>query len=425
MAIGTDREILGSKKKERKTTAGRPTVDRELVIRNMKLTDVNGARRYTDKQLAAMAGCTTRTIRNIRTEALEKGLIDDANTDRGAIGIVEAELDAECIRAMGYSFHDWLITRFKRKSQANTVFNFTTRVWEQVWDKCSLVEMSEKNSRLADKNAMLFNQAFQDDRERMRRRIKQISFLYRFIGKEESRKRHLRLDNVKHPRSKRKLPEITDVGFGKQYEQIENLVAAELGEEARLMLRFKICTQMRTGDQKEERELYGLKHGSEGKSYIKFFNDRQFVGHIFAKRSEEWELIWLPYEVRKALIEHLAGINEGDHIWSIPVKALRQSFGRATKKVTGRRFILHDMRKISVTWLYCLRIPADVACMLNVGWLDISTAFAHYLDARKLLRGSFKDEYSANIPEWFKEGLDDFMGIDAALPTSSFNGRNF
>lgn len=422
--IGTDRDILGSKKKERKQGAGRPRVDEDLIIRNMKLVDANGVRRYTDRQLASMAGCSDRSIRRIRERAIAAGTLEPENADKKGLGIVEAELDAECIRAKGYSFKEWVLTRFKRPSSGNYVFNFTAKVWEQDWNKCSLVEFAGVEDSLADKCAMLFAQAYGEDRERMRRRIKQISYIFRFLGKEECRKRHLRLDNAKHPRSKRSVPEITDIQFGNKWNQIEDIVASKLGEEARLMIRFKVCSQMRTGDLKEGRELYGLVHGTEGQSYIKFFSEEQFIGHIFAKRSEEWELIWLPYEVRTALMKHLETIPEGDPIWSIPMASLRKVFGQATKQVTGRRMILHDMRKISVTWLYCLGVPADVACLLNVGWLDISTAFAHYLDARKLLRGSFKRDYSANIPDWFKEGLDDFKGEDANIPSSS-GGRRF
>lgn len=421
--IGTDREIHGSKKKSH-NGRGRPPIDRELILRNMKLVDSNGVRRYTDKQLASMAGCKPRSIRRLRVEFREAGLLEEVDQDKKGIGIIEAELDAECTRAMGYSFHDWLHTRFKNDSQAHTVFNFCSQVWEQTWDKCSLVEMSERGNNLADQCAMKFNEKYGDDRPRMRSRIKKISFLFRFLDIEGVRKKHMRLDNSKHPRSKRKVPEITNVNFGLQYQEIEDQVANEfetkygLGFEARLMLRFKICSQMRTGDIKDERELFGLIHGSQGKNYIKFLNDSQFVAHIFAKRSEEWDLIWLPAAVKDDMKKHLSTINEGDLIWKIDVTEMRNVFGKWTKKITGRRFILHDTRKISVTWLYCLGVPSEVACLLNVGWLDISTAFSHYLDAKKLLRGSFKEEYSSHIPEWFKEGLDDFIGQDAALPSS-------
>lgn len=419
MSKGTNKELLGSNKTTTESKGGRPAIDEDLILRNMKLTDNNGVRLYTDRQLASMAGCTARSIRRYRKKFLDAGLLDEIDQDKKGIGAIEAELDAECIRAMGHSFHDWLHTRYKRESSAHTTFNFCSKVWDQVWEKPSLVEFTKRQSNVADICSVKFLEAFGDDKKRIRTRISTISFLYRFLDRESVRKKHMRMDTAKHPKPTRRVSEISSIEFGLQYQEIEDMVCRKLGEEARLMLRFKIASQMRTGDLEDNRELFGLRHDSQGQNYIKFLNDDQYVGHIYAKRSEEWDLIWLPQWVKDHLKAHLENVPLGEPVWSVSKADLRRVFGAASKKVTGRRLILHDCRKISVTWLYVLGVPAEVACMINVGWLDVGTAFKHYLDAKRLLRGSFKEEYGANIPEWFKEGLDDFKGQDAFLPSSS------
>ena len=60
-------------------------------------------------------------------------------------------------------------------------------------------------------------------------------------------------------------------------------------------------------------------------------------------------------------------------------------------------------------------VPLEVAVNLNVGWKDTNTALSNYLDVKKVLRKSKRTAYRENIPEWFKEGLDDFTGFEAVI----------
>lgn len=434
MAEGTDKQILGSnsKKRERTHKAGRRAVDRSLVIRNMKLVDNLGLPLYTDKQLARMAGCTDRTIRNIRAEAIESGDLVAADELKKSMGMVEADFDAETERANGYTFSSWLTTRFSGSKEGawKPTFNFCSLCWEKIWDKCSLVEISDRNSQLADLMARKWVEAFQEDNDRMRNRLKKIRFIFRFLGRDEVNTKHLSMSNAKHPRSKRNVPEITTLEFGRKWTMIEQEIyneicvnpklTAEQADEAITLLRFKLTSQMRTGDKKRQKECWGLRKGSESKSYIFMESPDRFQAHIFAKQGEEWDLMWLPKEVRTRMFNHLKNIENGETLWSVSAATMNKYLRKASKKILGRELVLHDLRKIGPTWLYCLGISAEVIAFLNVGWKDLNTMFDHYLNAKKLLRGSYRLEYQSNIPDWYKDGLEEFMGFEAIVESEAF-----
>ena len=419
MDKGTNTERLGKTSKRRepskkKGKGGRPKVNRDLVIQYLKAKDSLGNNLYTRQQIAKMAKCDRKTVGRIYNEAVESGAIDPDEQTK-AIGIVEADFDAECQRAKGYSFYDWLTTRFDDESSATTVFNFSSLIWENLWDRCDLAQMRDDNLPLGDQMAIKFVTEFQEDKPRMRRRLKNIRFIFRFLGRQDICDQHLKMDNLKHPRPKRKLPEISSTQFPLIWNQIEDEVRARIGEEAVHDLRLKIVTQMRTGNKKAEREFYGIRKGTEAKSYLHMTSVDEYQFHVFAKKGEEWDVLWMPESVREALWEKYERTKFGESIARTPVQKLRDTFGDVTEEILGRRFILHDLRKISLTWLYVMGVPLEVATQMNVGWKDLSTAFDHYIDVKKILRKSIRAEYRENIPEWFKEGLDDFTHFEAVI----------
>jgi hypothetical protein len=67
------------------------------------------------------------------------------------------------------------------------------------------------------------------------------------------------------------------------------------------------------------------------------------------------------------------------------------------------------MRKISITWLFVMGVPLELAVMINVGWREMSTPQKHYLHMRTLLKKSDRRAYRENIPEWYKDGLDEYI----------------
>lgn len=70
--------------------------------------------------------------------------------------------------------------------------------------------------------------------------------------------------------------------------------------------------------------------------------------------------------------------------------------------------IPHDLRKTSITWLFVCGIPLELAVDINVGWKDLRPQKGHYLQTRDLLKKTARAEYSASIPDWYKEGLEEY-----------------
>ena len=418
MALGTNTEILGksSKFKEApKSRAGRPKINTEIVIRNIKLVDQIGNRRYTNAQIGRMMGCTSKTIGRIYRAALKSGAITEGDFNGTPIGVVEADFESECQRAKGLSFKDWLKTRFKSQSAAITYFNFCSKVWNQIFDSCNLVDLKDDDNPLADQMAVKFITVFGEDSKRMRARLKKIRFLFNFLGRGDINDRHLTMSDSKHPRPVRRIPEISQTNFGLLYNKCEDALVEKLGEESRLMLRLKICTQMRTGNLKDEREFYGITKGSEGRSYLTMVSPEEYQFHVYAKKGEAWNINWLPATVAEALFKKYETMEIGEQFATISKQRFVKVWRAVTKEIIGRELILHDLRKISLTWLYTMGVPVEVAVNLNVGWKDTNTALSNYLDVKRVLRSSVREAYRENIPEWFKEGLDDFTGFEAVI----------
>jgi hypothetical protein len=420
MSKGTNTEILGKPSKFTEVGqlgAGRPKINAEIVIKHLKMVDQLGNRRYTNTQIGRMMGCTSRTVRRIFNKAVEDGLITPEEEVKKIVGVVEADFEAEMMRATGMSFRAWLYTRFKAsRSSANTCFNFNSRVWSNIFEKCSLVDFRNLDSPLADQMAIKFVTEFQEDNKRMRARLKKIRFMFRFLSRKDVCDRHLMMEDGKHPRAKRDVPEITNIDFPLKWQMVEDRMVEELGEEIRLYLRLKICTQMRTGTFKSEREFYGMRKGTRSKSYLYMNSPDEYNIKIFAKKLENWNIIWLPQEVREMLWEKYQTMEDDEQFATLVKKEkFVQTLRKVTLEILGREFILHDLRKISISWFYIMGIPLEVCINLNVGWKDLNTATSNYLDVKSVLRKSKRVAYRENIPDWFKEGLDDFQGFEAIV----------
>jgi len=415
---GTDKEILGKSSKFTEPTkhkSGRPKVNRDLVIRNLKQTDSTGNRRYTNSQISKMAQCSPRTINRIMKEAVKSGEITEEDMKKKAIGTVEADFDSECFRVKGYSFLGWLETKFSNKSTAKYYFNFCSKVWDE-WKKPSLIEVADSHSQMGDQLGMRFVLDYGDDKDRMRPRLKKIRYLFRYLGRGDVNDSHLTMSDAKHPRAIRDVPEITQSNFPALFSECIEEMVCRLGNSVRLDIMLKLVSQMRTGSAKGEREFYGIKKGSdESKTYLTMVSPEEYRFKVFAKRSEKWDIFWMPEIVRNLLWERYEKMNIGDNLASIPLAKFRTTWGDVTEEIVGRRLVLHDLRKISLTWLYVMGVPSEVAIKINVGWLDMNTALAHYLNVKKVLRKTFRAEYREQIPEWFKDGLDEYTGFEAVI----------
>jgi hypothetical protein len=424
MSIGKDSDILKRVSKREKPTSrkgGRPKVNRDLVIRLLKSMDQIGTPRYSYSQIARMAKCSTKTVTRIRDEALENGDLETDERLETALSTIEADFDDECQRATGYSFYEWVTNQTK---SGKYVFNFSEKVWSSIWEGCSLVDVYDRDHPIGDQICLKFLEVFGEDRERIRDRKKKIRYLFRYLGRQDLCDRHLRMTNSRDPRAVRRVPEISMIDFPKKLELCWDHMETVYPAYGKFIIQFKLCTQMRTGSRPDERELWGIKKGSEGKSYLLMSSPDEYRCHIFAKKSEEWDVIWLPRDVRVKMWDLYNRVDMGEPLLKgVNVSKFRKEWAKITEKVFGRPLSLHDIRKASITWLYVIGVPLEIATVLNVGWKDLSTARDHYLEIRKLLRASTKEKYSDNIPDWYKEGLGEFTGdtsfdfvIDSASP---------
>ena len=404
---GTDAELLPelTPKVIRQKKRGRPQANKDLILKLLK-TSSNGKPTYSNKQIMSIAKIGKTTLFKIQKELIAEGKLE-VTEERREASIIEGDFDQECTRATGQSFLEWMKQRQPQKHRY--IFNFCEKVWINVWDMPSLVNVHDVDSQDAAICAKKFLDYFGDDEKRMRNRLKNIRQLFRFLGRMDICDRDLVMTESRQPRNIRQLPIIEFKNFPIKFEEVLSL----LPEDDQFLIKFKCVSQCRTGDAKRERGLLGIKKNS-GKSYIIMQGVNDYRIHIFEKMGEQWDITQVPLEVREKLWERYQKLNDGEYFFYL--NGVNKRFYDATLKVLGQKLILHDCRKISITWYYVLGIPLEIATMLNVGWKDLNTPRQHYLQMRKLLRRNDKQEYRANIKPWFREGTEEFLeegsGVD-------------
>ncbi|MBA7491585.1 hypothetical protein ES702_02133 [subsurface metagenome] len=399
----TDSQIFGKDEITRIATKGRPKVNEDLARRLFQ------ANKYTTGQIAKQLKCHPDTVRRIRRKLEAAGILE-VDKDIRTKSFVEADFDLECTNATGTSFLEWLTT--KRKDPRR-VFNFCRKVWDKIWNKPSLVRVMDKDDQIGDQVCLKFLMEMTDTthNERNRDRKKFMRPLFKFLGRSDLNDKHLTMTQSRDPRSVKKIPEINSPIFPLKFE--ECLFAMEKIDPAYgQAIRFKLCTQMRTGNRKAERAFFGIRVGSEGKSYAYIESPDVFQIHVLEKMGQEWDISWLPGKVRNEVYDLSKTKKTGEPLWDMSVKKLRKAWGDVTERIIGRRLDLHDLRKISLTWFYVCGLALEVATRLNVGWKDLSTADRHYMDIGAMLRHSVREEYVKNIPAWFKDGLEDYIRRD-------------
>lgn len=403
MAVGSDAKIFG---KDKSTTnknprGGRPKIDRDLALRLFQA-------KYSPAVVAGHLDCKEETAQAIRRELVKAGKLDKIKTQAQ---LVSADFDEECKRATGFSFRDWLINK-RKKDNAIYTFNFCEKVWRNIWDRPSLFIASEKTENLGDVLAQQFLNVFGEDKKRIRGRKKLIRQLFIFLGRTDVNDRHFSMTSSRDPRSVRRVPEISMLDFPTQLDAALNEMETSYGLKAATWLRVKICTGIRTGDRSEGRGLKGLSTDNQTPSYI-FFRGSNWRAQAFEKRGETWPITWIPPSVLaglKTLYEE-ALKTESKFIFRFTrteYTEISRAWKIISKKHTGIELEFHDMRKVSITWLFAMNIPLEIATSINVGWKDLSTARDHYLDLRSFLKKSARLAYQANIPEWYKPGLEEY-----------------
>lgn len=396
MASGTDKQIFKSQEslEVRSSNGGRPKINRDLVLTLIK-------QGYSTQYITKTLKVSSRSVRRIEKEAIDRKEIDVS------IEQLEKEnldFDEELTKAKGISFYSWLKSR---ALDYKPIFDFCRKNWE-LWDKPSPILLKDMNSPLGAQVCMKFLDNFGEDKKRLRGRKKRIRYLFRFLNRTDLCDDFLSMTEVREPSEVRIVPEITLNDFPNKLMKVISLIEEQLGFEASLAIKFKIITQMRTGNKNDEKELRGIKFDSNSESYL-IVNDNEIKGRVKAKRNEVWELYWFGgiQDDLKKLYDSKLHYNE--YLFdNKAIDNLSKVFGDLTSKIIGRRLKLHDLRKVSFTWFYIMGIPLEVATDLNVGWRDLNTPKKYYLQFRKQLKKSEKEAYRQNIPDWFKKGLEEY-----------------
>lgn len=401
MSKGTDKEIFGENEPKRIQTngskGGRPSVNRDLARRLFQ------AGEFSTAQIAKHLKCHLNTARTIRRELEEKGLLEKKDRDPG-LSIIQADFDDECRIAIGISFADWLRARTKAHKR---IFNFCERTWTQIWDRPSLVLAKNNENKTGDQLCMKFLDTFGEDTARIRDRKKLIRNLFRFLGRKDLCDRYLTMTQSRDPRRIKRIPQIEMSEFPTQ---VQNMLDElnEVNPQVGLASEFKIISQMRTGVRSQDRGLMGIKVGAGHPSYIIMNGPDEFRIHVVEKLGMGWDITWIPRRVRHRLWELYQTRENGDPLFSFSVKTLRSLIGEVSEKHIGVKLIPHDLRKVSITWLFVMGVPLEIAVMINVGWKDLNTPKDHYLHMRGLLKKTDRLAYREKIGNWYKDGLDEY-----------------
>ena len=397
MAVGTDSQIFQTARLSANHDKGRPKVNRDLAAQLITAG-------YSTRRIMQVLKCKSRTVRLIRQEMKAAG-VQSPHLDEAYLDKVAVDFEDEASRAMGFSFSEWLKSK---RSNWRKVFNFCQKVWTQAWDKPSLVLVKDRNQSLADELALKFMATFGEDKERIRDRKKLIRYLFAFLGREDINNRHLTMTISRDPIPIREVPELSMPNFPTRLNEAFIKIEDAMGEEVATALKLKVCSQMRTGE--GMRELMGLQCGANGHSYLIMTSHEDWRMKITGKGNESWTITWLPLEVRLRLWRIYLARKHGDKLFRFNINKVRLAWRSITEQIVGIPMSLHDLRKVSLTWLWALGIPLEIATTFNVGWRDLNTARDHYLQYRRLLRGEDRRRYAEQIPDWFKEGLQEYVG---------------
>ena len=398
MDEGTDKEIFENETIRIKngSEAGASRINREYARRLYQAG-------FKPGQVAKTLKCHVVTARKIRKELEKSGDLKTELREEG-MSIVQSDFDEECKMAIGISFASWLKTKSKAHRR---IFNFCQRTWE-LWGRPSLVLTKDSDNKLGDQLCMKFLDAFGEDIKRIRNRKKLIRNLFRFLGRHDLCDRYLTMTQSRDPRMIKRIPVIEMKDFPIKLEKTFEALN-KVDDEVGLAAEFKLISQMRTGVRSDGRGLMGIRVGTEYPSYIFMNGPDDFRIHVLEKMREEYDITWIPRRVRERLWELYQQREKGDYLFSFRVDKLRKLISELSEIYTYVRLVPHDLRKVSITWLFVMGVPLELAVMINVGWKDLNTPKDHYLHMRGLLKKSDRKAYRDNIPAWYKDGLEEYM----------------
>lgn len=384
--------------------------ERNGINRN-KVRRMLASKRFTYKQIAFEVGCTTRHLRRIRDELIEEGELTENEAKKG-MGIVAADFNEECIRATGESYLSFLQNKRKRWKP---VYAFVNKVWHHVWDEPSVFLMLDRSDPMAAQLCQKFIDKFGSNKKRIRDYKKYMNTFLVFIGRGDLQAKYMSMSKTQDPEGVREVPQIEFLDFPLKLDQAISTFEKVHGVSGATMLKLKLVTGLRTGEIKEERGWTGIKKRTGSVQYESYitFNDGpdNFVSSVFEKMAERWRITWIPKNIRDELYKEWMRINEGDPLVSGTKDSLRKKWYAVADPILGFRLELHDFRKVYATWLIIMGVPFMAASKLNVGWADLNTLNKNYNQMKSAWRKSDIKIYRENIPEWFKEELDEYVEL--------------
>jgi len=398
----TDKEIFGQDEDKifEKASSRRESLIKRLLQEG----------RYTYVQIAKhpQVKCTPRHVRRIRDKLIADGELQENEAEKGP-GIVSAEFDDECIRAKGMSYRQYL--KNKRKEWAYP-FNFARKTWVKIWDKPNLVLVADGDNQLGDQICQQFLTVMCADTTKSRDRKKLIRPLFKFLGRSDLNDIHLTMRKGRDKISIKRIPQLDTLEFPKLFDKALSAFRDKYGVVKYNKLRFKLCAGTRTGDLKEGRGWAGirkLKQGEKYNSYMYFTGPDEFQIHVLEKMNEEWDINWLPKEVRHGVYDIYKDMEPGQAFVSNSIKPdqIRKEWYEVSEPILGFRLEFHDFRKIYATWLIICKVQMESFDDFNVGWLDMNTLKVHYKHGRGKPK-KWRKQYRDNIPDWFKEGLEEW-----------------
>jgi len=378
---------------------GRPKLDRELGYRLL-------ADEKSTPYIRRALHCSARSVRMLRKEMRDKNIVSKAQVDYSKLDQASRNLEDEILEVMGTSFLEWLK---RHRVAATRYFNKAKEAWE-FWGKPNIYILKDQNEKLGDQLLEKYVAQFCSDPVNSRTAKSLIRPLLIFLGRKDLCDRYLTVTESRDPRNMREVSEVTFTDFPLLLEKAIALLRERMGEKAELLIKLKIITMLRTGSEKANKELFGIKVKETNHTYLIMKSQDEWDFRILAKRNEKWVISWIPSEIRALLFKHYQATEKGAYLFGdIDVNVLRKTWGDCCLRAGLPELILHDMRKIGITWLYTLGIPLEVATDINVGWRDLNTAKRFYVQFRKVIKREQRDAYRANIPKWFNEGLEEFF----------------
>lgn len=396
MSEKTDSVLLELQKTKK---VGRPKYD---VAEIVALKKQGYSTRYIHKHF----GPSPTTQRRALKEAIEKGIMPAEDLDIEKLEKQALDFNEATKIGMGldYGFLEDLKTH---TIKYQSIFNFTEKVWRKLGSP-SIISLRNRNSPAATNFAQAFLQMIAVDPLRQRRRKKMIRPFFRFIGREDINNNKLRMTEARDPIEVREVPEIEFLDFPLKLDAVIDDIG-QRGPEWKLIPRLKLATMMRTGKGSEDRELWGVKRGANGQTFLVMHGPDEYSFKVKAKMNENRVISWMPREVRQALWETYQARKDAESLISIDVNEFRKVFKETCVAHGLPPLHLHDLRKVSITWLWVMKVPLEIAVELNCGWKDLDTAKKFYLHMRTLMTKAKREAYRANIPAWFKEGLDAYV----------------